>query len=325
VPCAYGLDPAAARTILPPASILDDRDGGILMADRLFIFGVGYTARHLSDAVRGGGWTIGGTARSDDACAALGATVATPGIDGYRFDGTAPMADPARALAGATHLLVSVPPDRDGDPVLRHHGGDIARCGSLRWIGYLSTTGVYGDRAGGWVDEASALAPSGRRGARRVAAERAWFALGARTGVPVHSFRLAGIYGPGRNQLEAVRAGTARRLDKPGQVFSRIHVEDIVQVLRASMARPRAGAAYNVCDDRPAAPAEVVAFAARLLGVAPPPVEPFDAADLSPMARSFYDDNKRVRNGLIRQELGVVLRYPDYEAGLRALLPSLER
>ncbi len=294
------------------------------MHGSIFIFGLGYTAGRLAANLVAAGWTVRGTVRSTGPDAPR-----MSGIQTLVFDGTRPGTGVAEALASADHLLVSVPPDRDGDPVLRHHRADIAAAGQgrLRWIGYLSTTGVYGDRGGDWVDEECALSPSGARGARRVAAERDWAELGSEMGVPVHLFRLAGIYGPGRNQLETVRAGTARRLDKPGQVFSRIHVDDAVRVLHASMAHPASvtagGTAYNVCDDRPAAPGQVVAHAAALLGVDPPPIEPFETANLSPMARSFYDDNKRVRNDRIKRELGVTLRYPDYEAGLAALLPTV--
>jgi nucleoside-diphosphate-sugar epimerase len=228
----------------------------------------------------------------------------------------------AGVLDGVTHILVSVPPDAAGDPVLAVHGEDIARIGSLGWLGYLSTTGVYGDRSGGWVDESAALTPTGERGRRRVAAEAAWFELWHRHGVPVHIFRLAAIYGPGRSPFEALRAGTAKRIDKPGQVFSRIHVEDLAAVLAASISRPRPGAVYNVCDDDPAPPEAVTAYAARLLGVLAPPLVSLEGAGLSPMALSFYDDNKRVSNRLIKTELGVALRYPDYRAGLAAILAN---
>ncbi|MEX0760358.1 MAG: NAD-dependent epimerase/dehydratase family protein, partial [Tistlia sp.] len=235
------------------------------------------------------------------------------------FDAGRPLEEAAAALAGTTHLLASAPPGAGGDPVLAAHGAAIAALPELAWVGYLSTTGVYGDRGGGWVDEASSLTPSGERGRRRVEAEAAWLALHRDQGAPVHLFRLAGIYGPGRSQLDSVAAGTARRIVKPGQVFSRIHVEDIATVLEASMARPNPGAAYNVCDEEAADPAEVVAFAAALLGLPAPPALPFESAELSPMGRSFYDDNKRVSNRRIKEELGVRLRYPDYRAGLKAL------
>jgi nucleoside-diphosphate-sugar epimerase len=287
------------------------------MKPRLFCFGLGYSALALARRLHAGGWTVGGTCRGEDKRDAL----AREGIEAHVLDRDRPLDDVTAALAGTTHLLSSVPPDAAGDPVLARHGGAIAAIGrTLAWVGYLSTTGVYGDRAGGWVDESSALQPTGERGRRRCAAEAAWLALWQQHGVPVHLFRLAAIYGPGRSALDQVRSGTARRIDKPGQVFSRIHVEDIAAALEASMARPHPGTVYNLCDDAPAAPQTVIDFACALLGVAPPPVVAFDQADLSPTARSFYDDNKRVANTRMKQELGVRLRYPDYRAGLRALL-----
>ena len=178
--------------------------------------------------------------------------------------------------------------------------------------------------ADGWVDENSELRPTGVRGRRRAAAEAGWLALWHRHGVPVHIFRLAGIYGPGRSPFDALRAGTAKRIDKPGQVFSRIHVEDLATVLTASMARPRPGAIYNVCDDEPAAPEAVIAHAADLVGLPAPPLVPFEQAQLSAMARSFYDDNKRVSNALIKQELGVTLRYPNYREGLATIVAAIK-
>lgn len=284
---------------------------------RLFVFGLGYSALALGERLRAEGWTVAGTVREDDKAAVL----RRAGYAVHRFDRDRPLSDVAAVLAGATHLLSSVPPDRDGDPVLDRHGPDIraaamGSAGGLAWIGYLSTTGVYGDRGGDWVDEESELRPSGERGRRRVAAEAGWSALG----LPLHIFRLAGIYGPGRSALDTVRAGRAKRIDKPGQVFSRIHVADIARALRASMAAPRPGAVYNVCDDDPAPPGDVIAHACRLLGVEPPEPEPFETADLSPMARSFYADSKRVRNGRLKRELGLDLLYPDYRAGLAAIL-----
>ena len=278
---------------------------------RLFCFGLGYSAGFLARALAGEGWSIAGTSRTGAA--------ASDGVRIHRFSRLAPLADAARDLAGTTHLLLSVPPDEAGDPVLAEHGSDLAGLADLRWLGYLSTTGVYGDRGGGRVDETAALTPSGERGRRRVAAEAGWLELHRRHGLPVHVFRLAGIYGPGRSALDTVRAGRAQRIDKPGQVFSRIHVADIVQTLRASMARPYPGAVYNVCDDDPAPPEAVIAYACCLLGIAPPPLVPFDRAELSAMARSFWDDNKRVDNRRIKQELGVRLRYPGYREGLAAL------
>jgi nucleoside-diphosphate-sugar epimerase len=286
-------------------------------APSLFCFGLGYTAGFLARALAAEGWRIAGTSRDAASCARL----AAEGFDMHLFASDQPLAAPAIAALGTTtHLLSSVPPDAAGDPVLAAHGADIAALTQLQWLGYLSTTGVYGDRGGAWVDEGSALTPRGDRGRRRLAAETEWLALQRRHGLPVHVFRLAGIYGPGRSALDTVREGHARRIDKPGQVFSRIHVADIVATLRASMDRPDPGAAYNLCDDDPAPPEAVIAHACALLGVAPPPLVPFDAAELSPMARSFYDDNKRVSNRRIKQELGVRLSYPSYQDGLKALL-----
>jgi len=282
----------------------------------LFCFGFGYSALALARRLMASGWVVTGTCRSAEKAAAL----REAGFSATLFDREQPV-DPT-ALDGVTHLLVSVPPDATGDPVLSRHGNDIAALPGLSWLGYLSTTGVYGDRAGGWVDETSGLRPSGARGERRVTAETTWLNLWRESGVPVQIFRLAGIYGPGRSPFDALRAGTAKRIAKPGQVFSRIHVEDLAGVLIASIARPRPGAVYNVCDDAPASPADVIDHAAALLGVTPPPLVPFEEAVLSPMARSFYADNKRVSNALIKSELGVSLRYPDYRAGHAAILAA---
>ncbi len=280
----------------------------------LFCFGLGYTARVVARHLMAAGWGVTGTSRSAEKSTALLEAGFRPTI----FDRNRPV--PAGCLSEATHLLVSVPPDAEGDPVLATHGKDIAALRALSWVGYLSTTGVYGDRGGGWVDEASALEPTGERGRRRVAAERGWLDLWRSYGVPVHIFRLAAIYGPGRSAFDALRTGTAKRIDKPGQVFSRIHVYDLAGILIASMSRPRPGAVYNVCDDDPAPPEAVVAHAAALLGVPAPPLAPLESAGLSPMARSFYDDNKRVSNRLIKTELGATLRYPSFRAGLAGIL-----
>lgn len=277
----------------------------------LLCFGYGYVARHLAARLAGRGWTVRGTTRSPD----KGLALESEGVRAFLFERGRPL--PAEALAGVTHLLVSIPPDEEGDPVLDRHGEDLRRLAGLAWVGWLGTTGVYGDRGGGWVDEDTPLEPTTARTDRRAAAEAAWLA----SGLPVHLFRLAGIYGPGRNALRQLLDGTARRIVKPGQVFSRVHVDDIATTLEASMARPHPGRIYNVCDDEPAPPQDVVSFAAELLGLPPPPEEPFETAELSPMARSFYRDNRRVRNRRIKEELGVRLAYPSYREGLRALLP----
>jgi nucleoside-diphosphate-sugar epimerase len=286
-----------------------------LQTGHLFCFGLGYSARYLADRLLARGWRISGTCRSPEKQQAL----AGRGITAHLFDRDHPVHNLTELLRGVTDLLSSVPPDGAGDPVIDLHRHDLAQAAShLSWIGYLSTTGVYGDRDGAWVDETSTLTPSGERGRRRLQAEQAWLSLPQ----PAHLFRLAGIYGPGSSALDTVREGKARRVVKPGQVFSRIHVADIAAVLEASMAQPRPGAAYNVCDDDPAPPADVVTYACELLGVVPPPLVPYESADLSPMARSFYDDNKRVRNDLIKQELGVSLAFPSYRVGLKNLFDS---
>jgi nucleoside-diphosphate-sugar epimerase len=284
------------------------------LSGRLFCFGLGYTALALARSLAAAGWRISGTTRAAEKQAKL----ASEGFDVFLFERGRPLREPAAALAGATHVLTSIVPDEAGDPVLAHHLADLRRCATLTWVGYLGTTGVYGDRGGAWVDESDPVAPTMPRTRRRVAAECAWLA----SGLPVHIFRLAGIYGPGRgrNALDAVRAGAARRIVKPGQVFGRIHVDDIVQVLCASIARPNPGAIYNVADDEPTPPQDVVAFACALLEVEPPPEMPYEAAELSPMARSFYADNRRVDNARIKRELGVQLRYPTYREGLRAIM-----
>jgi nucleoside-diphosphate-sugar epimerase len=271
----------------------------------LFCFGLGFSAQALARRLTQQGWTVTGTSRSGD--------------DGSLvFDGTRPL--PRSAFDGVTHLLVSVPPGEAGDPALACHGDDLARlAGSLRWAGYLSTTGVYGDRHGEWVDETSSLQPSTARGERRLAAETAWRGLG----LPLHIFRLAGIYGPGRNQLVSLLDGTAKRIVKQGQIFSRIHVDDIAGVLEASIAQPNPGQAYNVCDDEPCPPQDVVAFAAELLKIQAPPEIPFDDAELSPMAKSFYAESKRVSNRRIKSELGYRLVYPTYREGLTTILTTL--
>jgi nucleoside-diphosphate-sugar epimerase len=271
----------------------------------LFCFGLGYSARALAERLRTRGWTVAGTSRN--------------GREGtIAFDGERDLL--GDALDGVTHVLVSAPPDARGDPVLRRCRDElVARADQLAWVGYLSTTGVYGDHGGGWVDEETPRGPLSERAMRRAEAEDAWLALARDHGVPVHVFRLAGIYGPGRNQLEAVANSTAKRIIKPGQVFSRIHVTDIAGVLEASIADPNPGRVYNVADDEPAPPQDVVAFAAELLGRPAPPEVPYEEAELSPMGRSFYAESKRVDNRRIKRELGYTLVYPTYREGLTAL------
>lgn len=283
----------------------------------LFCFGLGYCATALARRLRQQGWRIGGTVRDE----AVRAALARDGFACLPFDDrNAIMA----ALRGYDHLLISIPPAETGDRVLTLYSQDlIARGRSFRWIAYLSTTGVYGDRGGGWVDEASELRPSTERGRRRLLAERAWLALHDDRSLPVHVFRLAGIYGPGRNQLLALRKGEGRRIVKPGQVFSRIHVDDVAGVLEASLVRPHPGRCYNVCDDEPAPPQTVIAYAAEILGLPVPPEIPFEQAELTGLSRSFYEESKRVSNRRIKEELGYRLAYPSYREGLRGLKATL--
>ncbi len=282
------------------------------MTGVLLSLGHGYSAAALARLLLPQGWRILGTTRSSDKAQ----TLADKGITPVLWDADLVGA----ALQNATHLLVSTGPDVQGDPSLRLVGDAIAgRAKDLAWAGYLSTTGVYGDHAGGWVDESTPLTPSTARGRARVAAEAAWQDI---PDLPLHIFRLAGIYGPSRGPFTKVASGKARRIIKPGQVFSRIHVDDIARVLAASITHPNPGAVYNVCDDDPAPPQDVIAHAARLLNRPLPPEVPFDAADLSPMARSFYAESKRVSNDRIKTELGVSLLHPDYKSGLQAVLEA---
>lgn len=288
--------------------------------NRLFVFGYGYTAGFLGRVLLDRGWAVAGTTRDPDKLRALRQS----GVEAYLFDEDTTLADPYEALRGTTHLLCSIPPDNAGDPAFVVHMDDILGIKDLKWAGYLSTTGVYGNRDGGWVDEDSELRPDNRRGIRRIRAEEQFLSAWRSSGFPTHIFRLSGIYGPGRSALDSVRAGNARRIDKPGFAFNRIHVEDIVQVLLASMAHPRPGRVYNLSDDRPAPSHELIFQACQMLGVTPLPLIPFDQADLAPITRSFYADNKRVRNDRIKTELGVTLLYPDFVKGLQACL-DLER
>jgi len=286
------------------------------MAKGMLFFGFGFCAAHLAPALTAAGWRLKATCRD----AAKGAALKAQGIEPLRVDGT-PLA--AGALEGVDHILLSAPPSAHGDPALPLLEDALAaRAGQLKWLGYLSTTGVYGDHGGAWIDEETPPGPLSARGQRRVDAEGAWGALAAAHDLPLHYFRLAGIYGPGRNQLASLKTGTARRIDKPGQVFSRIHVDDIAQILRASMAAPNERRAYSVCDDEAAPPQDVVAFAAALMGVEEPPCVAFEEAEMSEMARSFYGENKRIKNQRIKQELGVSLIYPTYREGLTALYES---
>ena len=280
------------------------------MEKTLLSIGHGFSARALAARLVPQGWRIVGTTRSPDKADAIADTSVEPVVW--------PGADLGALIAQFPNVLVSAGPDSAGDPVLNAVEDAVTRAApDLRWVGYLSTTGVYGDHGGDWVDEDTPLTPSTKRGRARVTAEARWQAI---PDLPLHIFRLAGIYGPGRGPFAKVRAGTARRIIKPGQVFSRIHVEDIAQALELSLQRPDPGAVYNLCDDDPAPPQDVIAHAAALLGLPVPPAIPFDQADMTPMARSFYAESKKVRNDRIKQALGWAPQFPTYRAGLAALL-----
>jgi len=282
---------------------------------KLFCFGLGYTGMAVARRLGRKGWRICGTTRDLKTWAA-----GEHGIECVQFTGTGPMNDFDAHFSSATHLLTTIAPGPDGDPVLNHHGEALrGHFNHLERIAYLSTTAVYGDHDGGWVDEATPPAPALLRARRRIAAEDAWRQLAGKQGIALDIFRLSGIYGPGRNQLEAVRAGTARRINKPGHVFNRIHVDDIATTIDAAFTVTAPGAVYNVADNEPAPPQEVVAFAAKLLAVLPPPELAFARAPMSPMAREFYSESKRVSNRAIGDCLGVVLAYPTYREGLSAL------
>lgn len=283
---------------------------------KLFCFGYGYTAAALAEVLRAFGWEIAGTTTDPDKRAQMQAQ----GIAAELFEPSRYLPDPFESFRGVTHVLLSIPPGRSGDPAFEAHAHDILEAGTVEWAGYLSTTAVYGNHDGGWIDESTPLAPSSQRGSQRARAEEQWQSLLMNEDFPLHIFRLSGIYGPGRSAIDTVRSGTARRIDKAGHVFNRIHVDDIVQTLIASMNNPRPGAVYNLADDLPSSSHEVISFACNLLGICPPPLISYEQADVAPMVRSFYSDNKRIRNDLIKQELGITLRYPDYRAGLQACL-----
>ena len=282
----------------------------------LLCFGLGYSAGVLSRRLARRGWTIAGTSTTE----AGAARIASNSYRSMIFDGRSKSPDVSAGLEQATHILLSIPPGADGDPALKAYGDDIAASQSLRWIGYFSTVGVYGDADGGWVNEDTEPRPASERGKRRLDAENAWLDLGRRSGKTVMVFRLPGIYGPGRSAIDDLRSGSARRIIKPGQVFNRIHVEDIASAVEAAITTPQAGRVYNVTDDEPAPPQDVVAFAAELLGLPVPQDLDFATAELSPMARSFYSESKRVSNERMKTELGVTLDYPTYRQGLQGIL-----
>ncbi len=283
---------------------------------KIFFFGFGYTAGFLAGRLAAHGWKSAGTTTSSEKRDFLRKN----DIDAWIFDRNHPLPDPGRSLKDVTHIVISVPPDVDGDPVFDIHGQDLAALENLEWVGYLSTTAVYGDQDGKWIDETAETHPMTRRGTQRLKAERQWQSLYLQEGLPLHTFRLSGIYGPGRSALDAVRSGTARRIEKPGHAFNRIHVEDIAQVLIASMNKPNPGAIYNLADDQPSPSHEVIQFTCNMIGIASPPLLPYDQAGVAPIVQSFYKENKRIRNDKIKSELGVDLIHPDYRSGLQACM-----
>ena len=283
----------------------------------LFCFGLGFAAQAFAKRMRAKEWTVSGSCRAIDKKDLL------KELSVFPFDGTHVAEEIWGALSKATHLLISIPPQLSGDVVLQKFSSKIAECKNLKWIGYISSTGVYGDTQGGWVDESSLLKPGTELNERRVEAENGWLSMVEENGCPVMIFRCAAIYGPGRNLLVSVKQGRARRIEKPGLVFSRIHVEDLAQTLEESLRNPKPGEIYNVSDDHPAPPTEAVEYACKLLNITPPPLIPFESAELSDIARGFYQTCKRVGNKKIKEELGVKLKYPDYRSGLDAIFKTM--
>jgi nucleoside-diphosphate-sugar epimerase len=289
--------------------------------NHLLCLGFGYSARALAARLPPHDWRITGTSTTEAGCA----RIRDAGHASALFDGQSPSAALAAALATTTHLLVSAAPGDQGDPLLSQHREDLQRATQLQWIGYLSTVGVYGDHGGGWVDETTPVAPTSERSRRRVLAEQAWQALAGPRLPIVGIFRLSGIYGPGSSAVDNLRAGTARRIVKFGQVFNRIHVADIALVVNGAMTRQQVAGVYNVTDDEPAPPQDVIAYAASLLGLPVPPDLPFETTELTPMARSFYSENKRVRNDRIKADFGIALQYPSYREGMAAIAAGTGR
>jgi nucleoside-diphosphate-sugar epimerase len=282
------------------------------MTRRLFIFGLGYSGLEIAKLAQAQGWSVAGTCTTGEKANRLRAD----GIETYTFDGTAAL--PASTLNDTSHVLCTIAPKETGDPAL---GACRPLLGRAKWLGYLSTTGVYGDHGSGWVDETTPATPGRARSIERLAAEQAWRDLARETGATLDILRLPGIYGPGRSAIDRVKAGTARRIDKPGQFFSRIHVEDVANAAVRAMARSGETALWNVADDLPAPNSDVIALAFELLGMPVPPAIPWEQAApaMSPMARSFYMESRRVRNDRMKRDLGVVLRYPTYREGLKAI------
>lgn len=296
--------------------------GDCTLVNHLVCLGMGFSATALAELAGCEGWKISGSSRT----AGGAADICARGWHGFAFDaqqdGTVLRRELAGALSDATHLVLSIPPGDGGDVIAGNFADDISRLPKLQWVGYLSTIGVYGDHHGDWVDEATSPAPISKRSKLRLEAENAWQRLAEEASWRLQIFRLAGIYGPGRSAIDQILAGKARRIIKKDQVFNRIHVADIATILRAGMAGAGQHTIYNVADDEPGPPQDVIAFAAQLLGMEPPPEIAFEDADLSPMGRSFYNERKRVRNDRIKTDLGIRLSYPNYREGLEAIMAA---
>jgi nucleoside-diphosphate-sugar epimerase len=283
---------------------------------RVVFLGMGFSSLAAARAIRARHpeAAIAGTSRSEAGVAALAAA----GFDGHRFDGTTPSPTLGPVLREATHVVLSIAPDEAGDPALLQHRADFDAAAGLEWLCYYSTVGVYGDHGGDWIDESAPTNAVNPRSQRRVVAEAAWRDYARTRGVPLAILRLAGIYGTGRSTFDKLRDGSARRVIKPGQVFNRIHVADIAHVTALGAER-RLDGAFNLADDEPAPPQDLVTHAAELMGIAPPPEIAFEDASFSPMQRSFYNDNKRVSNRAIRAALAIEMLYPTYREGLAAI------
>ncbi|MCW9046222.1 MAG: SDR family oxidoreductase [Alphaproteobacteria bacterium] len=292
------------------------------MNKHLFIFGLGYSARFLAKSAMEQGWKVSGTCQSAEKKAELEAD----DIGAFVFDRQNPFEDTLGILSSVTHILCSVPPDKQGEPIVDLIGEQLSSLKNLEWIGYLSTTGVYGDRQGALVDETAERRPSSDRSQRRMEAEDKWFTLHNQKNLPVHIFRLPGIYGPGYSTFDRLKEGKAKHINRPGHNFSRIHVDDIAQTLWASMNKPNPGRVYNLSDDEAAPPSDLITFACNLLCIEPPTEISWEDArqSMSPMALSFWQDNRRIDNSRIKEELGIKLKYPDYRIGLTAIFETTE-
>lgn len=280
----------------------------------LLCFGCGYVAQNFARLILREGGKVTGTTRDKANFKKLKAQ----GINPLIFNNNQSLNQ--EVLKSFSHILVSIPPSQDGDLIINTYFREFEFLSNLKWLGYLSTTGVYGDHQGEWVTEVSPCRPTQVRSQIRLQSEEAWLNLCKRYDIPVCIFRLSGIYGPRRNVFEQIRDGTAQRIYKPGQVFSRIHVQDIVHTLLASILNLQAGEIYNLADDEPAATADVISYACHLLGLEPPALVPFEEAQLSSMAQEFYAENKRVSNRKIKQELNINLLYPTYREGLKSMV-----